>query len=271
MLPRQGLPVEKLRTIVRLAVVFPVLVVGLICGLLIWEVRELLEQDETVSHTERVIGQINLTQKLLLDQETGLRGYLLSSETLFLEPHTRGKAAMPAALTELATLVSDNPSQRARLESLRGRYEAWQEQATRVQESPDVRPASMRARKVDMDAMRELTAAMLTEEERLLFARKAKVERVTKVVLWGGAAVGLILGAIVAIATRAWIAVIERVYRLALSSSEQSEAGEREARRAAEALATDITEQSREMEQHFKEMRAERDRAQERVAALEAR
>src|SRR5262249_44774484 len=119
----------------------------------------------------------------------------------------------------------------------------------------------MSRRKAGMDTMRTVTAAMLTEEERLLAAREATVEKTTLIAQWLGIAVALLFGGVVALASRRRLAPPHLHCRLALQRRRESEGRERNGRQVAEALAADIMEQSRELERRFTEMRTERDRA----------
>lgn len=63
---------------------------------------------------------------LSLDQETGLRGYLLSGNTLSLAPATAANAGIGAKLDSLMRLSEDRPSQRDRVLAIRNSLARWQ-------------------------------------------------------------------------------------------------------------------------------------------------
>ncbi|HET6313478.1 MAG TPA: CHASE3 domain-containing protein, partial [Chloroflexia bacterium] len=44
---------------------------------------------------------------LMIDMETGERGYIITGDEAFLEPYNRAKAALPALWEELATIAAD--------------------------------------------------------------------------------------------------------------------------------------------------------------------
>ena len=55
-----------------------------------WNTTSLIDTYKWVSHTENVIGKANNLVKLLVDQETGFRGFLVSGKENFLEPYKSG-------------------------------------------------------------------------------------------------------------------------------------------------------------------------------------
>lgn len=59
-----------------------------------------------------------LTVRLLADAETGQRGFLLTREVDYLEPYERARVEIPATMQGLATLVWNQPTQRAQVERL---------------------------------------------------------------------------------------------------------------------------------------------------------
>jgi CHASE3 domain sensor protein len=65
-------------------------------------------------HSERVIGQANLVEKLLLDLETGERGYVITGQQQFLEPFRDARVRLDPEARELRRLVKDDPDQRPR-------------------------------------------------------------------------------------------------------------------------------------------------------------
>ncbi|MEO7329806.1 MAG: CHASE3 domain-containing protein [Minicystis sp.] len=269
---------SQLKQAASLAIALPLLAMTVLCGLLFLEVSLLRREHAAVSQTYHVIGQIDLAQRLLSDQETGIRAFLMTGEETYLEPTTRARAEMPGVLAHLAALTSDNPTQLGRSEELRLRYGDWwsqveQEKAGVVKERNLPFDASFRARlgnrKSVMDQMRLLTRAMVDEEEGLLSQREASLTKVTLITRWGSVLVAVLLGGILAISTRGSIAKIDGFYRTALVEREQSEALERRARRAAEALAAEIARESEALEQRFTQMRDEHERALARLAKRE--
>ena len=78
-----------------------------------------------VQHTDRVLNNANEGLKLSIDQETGFRGYLLSSDVRFLQPFEVAKPRIKAEMEILAELVADNPVQVDRLRTIGALQDEW--------------------------------------------------------------------------------------------------------------------------------------------------
>ncbi|MHA6491880.1 response regulator [Pseudomonas borbori] len=112
------------RRILRRNVALP-LAIGLISAIFfIGLIFYLLSVLKWVEHTDRVISNANEALRLSVDQETGLRGFLITGDDEFLAPYELAKPRIEAALAGLRELVADNPQQLERL----GRVEALQRQ-----------------------------------------------------------------------------------------------------------------------------------------------
>lgn len=76
--------------------------------------------NQSVDHTFKVRLQNKLLINNMVDAETGQRGYLLTRQVNFLEPYNKSRAQLSTTLQTLKTLVSDNPAQLQRLDTLQG-------------------------------------------------------------------------------------------------------------------------------------------------------
>jgi CHASE3 domain sensor protein len=65
-------------------------------------------------HTIDVLDTLQNAMDAMLDQETGLRGYLITGDENFLEPYHRGGNAYTAASQKIRDLTSDNPARQSR-------------------------------------------------------------------------------------------------------------------------------------------------------------
>src|SRR5262249_52954907 len=107
-----------------------VLVVG--CALLVAQVRRLLVLSGWVDHTDATLMHGNLLYRRLVDQEDGLRGYLMTGEDEFLEPYRAGHAGVRRELPVLEAMVADQPHRLESLERLRADHAAWESLADAV-------------------------------------------------------------------------------------------------------------------------------------------
>ena len=88
------------RLLIR-AALLPLLLMAVLSAVLIWQIVSLLRVFAWVEQTDRTIAQANLSEKLMLDMETGKRGYLLSGDPHYLEPYRNGVAQIGPALDNL--------------------------------------------------------------------------------------------------------------------------------------------------------------------------
>lgn len=243
----------NLHRTMRLAIAVPAVLLAVIALLLAWEVRELIGHGADVSHTEEVKGNIFEAQKLLLDQETGIRGYLLMRDQAFLAPYSNGAKSLPDVLRHLSDLVSDNPPQQGRVADLQGRYARWFADAETMRENvareaPPVLPPALRedivARKRVMDDMRRVAQEMVGEENRLDAVRRNRLEMWTRSLAISASVVLLLFAVVLATLLRRWIGELDATYAAALKEST-------DARRVSETFADECLQQSRDFEQRY--------------------
>src|SRR4051794_17263131 len=95
------------RTLAR-AIALPIFLLIVLALIFLWQLTNLLDAAQWVDHTDRVIAQGHTVQELLIDQETGLRGYVITGEQVFLDPYRQAQTAIVPTLGDLHSLVSDN-------------------------------------------------------------------------------------------------------------------------------------------------------------------
>src|SRR5258708_1878646 len=130
--PRRWLPASGLKQMTlrgRLRAIFAVAVVLLLVALgvsalsfspLLGSRSTLFDQiDPARWSSEQLLGAF-------LDQETGVRGYVLTGQASFLQPYTQGRAGQQAASTQLHRLLSDQPNLIALVGQAQQRGRTWQ-------------------------------------------------------------------------------------------------------------------------------------------------
>jgi signal transduction histidine kinase len=104
----------------------------------------------TVSHelvqavqTDGVLMDVILLRtKLVDDEETGLRGYLLTHDVSFLEPYTTARRLLPGLRARSARLGTAVPGVQPLLVSMRQRVLAWERWARQLLAHPPTGPSS---------------------------------------------------------------------------------------------------------------------------------
>ncbi len=85
--------------------------------------------DFVVLHDAPVIANAQKLQKLVVDMETGQRGFLITGKEEFLSPYVAGVELFSKLIKEEVVLVSDNPAQQELLRSIEKDVALWQEKA----------------------------------------------------------------------------------------------------------------------------------------------
>jgi len=81
--------------------------------------------EDWVEHTQEVLGLASHLEKLLVDLETGERGYIITGETSFLEPYKNAREQINQAFNKLQLLIIDDPGQANRVKKVYQLKEQW--------------------------------------------------------------------------------------------------------------------------------------------------
>jgi PAS domain S-box-containing protein len=171
-------------------------------GLSIYNIREVANSVQWVSHTQEVLAKLEEVLSTLKDAETGQRGYLLTGDRSYLEPHEQAVARVPGQLTQLRQLIADNPGQTVRLLRLEQlvteRLNALQRGIGMYQSDPDKSRVARQGvltgdGKRIMDAVRAQIGEMLASE-RALLARRDAASRTSARTALATTAIALSLG-----------------------------------------------------------------------------
>jgi PAS domain S-box-containing protein len=175
------------RLLVRV-LALPIIALALLALTLVFGFRQVQRSARRVDHSDRVIASIDNLIKLVVDEETGLRGFLLTRDTRFLQPYQDASQQLKPAFSTLFTLIRRDPEQTARLQRLETASDIWQEDARRCISSPT--PASdlvpqMLARKAQMDTIRTLGQDLLSAETSNRSGRSLASLRIDNLALYG--------------------------------------------------------------------------------------
>ena len=130
------------------------------------------ESAAVVDRADVVILHANRLIKLMVDEETGLRGYLLTRNPVFLEPLHQADQQIEPEFNTLFSLVH-RPDQIARLQRLQSTHQEWEKKAHQDIQSPMDTTATeqhMLQRKQDMDSLR----SQMDEFVNIVIGRRAE-------------------------------------------------------------------------------------------------
>jgi methyl-accepting chemotaxis protein len=112
----------KMRTIqakLLIGFVLGPVILAIIGWIVYGSTQSLVEALNQRDHTYQVLQQSEAIGKLLVDAETGQRGFLITGTDSYLDPYRNATSSLNGKITQLAELTADNPRQQARLQTLR--------------------------------------------------------------------------------------------------------------------------------------------------------
>ena len=205
--------------ILRQVLIVPVLVLLLGAGALVLQMHEAARTVAAIQQTDAALARTLLVERLIVDQESGLRGFQTTGSPVFLEPYTE---AVPQAEADLAQLAHSFPlgSPEARLvDQIHTTHDAWDGgfaipliATIRAGGKTDDDDLNLQG-KVPMDAMRHDMAALTHAEERSRIAAIDTWHAQTRHMVSALIALALIVGLILGIYMRTLLRDVSEVFK----------------------------------------------------------
>ena len=216
----------NIRRTLILTIVFPLVLLTTLAGVFLWQIHNLLSLSRRVEHADALIARANAVEKLLIDRETGLRGYLLTGKAEFLQPYHAAENALPSSLDRLVGGVKDNPVQVRRLAELRTEMERWSRFVRTLlalrERGGDYRALVAKGEgKRRMDRMREQLARFRETEEKQRDQRTDAARAAGEAVVWVGGGSSLLIGLLLAFLGYRLLSQVSRTYEAALAEARE--------------------------------------------------
>ncbi len=158
-----------------------------------------------IQHTHEVIISLERLMSTMQDAETGQRGFLLTGDDRYLAPYEEAVSSIEPRLDAIAALTRDNPTQVARLTSLRRHAQAkLAELGETINTRRSEGEAASRAivntdrGKVEMDGIRDQLSQMQQEETRLRQERISEMD-VAYATAWVSSILTALLGVLITV------------------------------------------------------------------------
>ncbi|GAB0116149.1 methyl-accepting chemotaxis protein [Acidisoma sp. 7E03] len=158
------------------------LLVVLLTVLVLRNLGSLVQADNWNTHSYQVLLQADNLLESMINQETGVRGYLISGNPAFLDPYHKGGAAYKDAYGQLRHLTADNAAQQQRLDAIQSFADDWKHNiAEREINLMDSSATAAQARSIEangagkkaMDGLRGVLSDFIQAEAGLLDVRAA--------------------------------------------------------------------------------------------------
>jgi PAS domain S-box-containing protein len=160
------------RLLLRL-LALPIAALTVLALILGYGLERIQQSASAVDRADVVILHANRLIKLIVDEETGLRGFLLSRDPAFLRPLHQADQQIEPEFNTMFTLVQ-RPDQVARLHRLQAAHQQWEQKAYQETHSVPLDASTMQQhmlqRKQDMDNLR----AQMDEFLNIVTGRRAE-------------------------------------------------------------------------------------------------
>ena len=112
--------------ILRQVLIVPVLIILLGATAIFWQIRQANQTVADIERVDQAVSQTLLLESLIVDEESGLRGYETTHDPVFLEPYYAAEKRM-ASEFELRRSIAMTPQRRAAISDLEAIHDAWRE------------------------------------------------------------------------------------------------------------------------------------------------
>ncbi|WP_341678055.1 response regulator [Niveibacterium sp. SC-1] len=220
---------EAFRRILVRNVSLPLIVTVLTTAVYIGLVFYLLSVSRLTDHSNRVIATVSQLEKVTIDGETGMRGFLLAGRDSFLEPYNANRTSFPRLLNDLRELTADNPGQQLRLDRIDTLYKQWTSYAEdvialrRADQPLGDAVGSERGKRL-MDELRREFAGTMTSEETLRGQRQEAASTTSGVLVAVTAILGVVAGLGLALQGRRQLTNLATVFGDALGAQQRQNA-----------------------------------------------
>jgi CheY-like chemotaxis protein/CHASE3 domain sensor protein len=145
--------------------------------------EKFIATNQLVNHTREVLDEFNMVLTATVDAETGVRGYVISGNEIFLEPYNASRQDIREHIEKIKTLTADNPAQQHNIQALEQelvKHSKYFENIIAIRKT-DAQTATTIVSRGDgkkiQDEIRRIIAHAKEMETSLLAERKASSEK----------------------------------------------------------------------------------------------
>ena len=114
---------NQFKRTLRQVLLLPIVACLLLAGILVWQISGANATVGLIEESDQRIALATLIEKLVVDEETGLRGYQTTSDPRFLQPYHDAEAPMQQAIVRLQAII--RPSQAQSLNVFIEEHQLW--------------------------------------------------------------------------------------------------------------------------------------------------
>ena len=118
---------SQFNRILRQVFLLPVIALLLTAGALYWQIQGANATVNLIQESDARITQATLVSKLLVDEESGLRGYETTADVRFLQPYLDAQSHLQDEFQKLADVTGSDPEQISYVADLQDKQQTWRD------------------------------------------------------------------------------------------------------------------------------------------------
>jgi len=118
---------SQFNNILRQVFLLPVVALLILAGALYLQIEGANATVKRIQESDARITQATRVSKLLVDEESGLRGFETTSDERFLEPYLAADSQLPQEFQKLANVAGTDQEQRSYITDLRDKQQVWRD------------------------------------------------------------------------------------------------------------------------------------------------
>jgi PAS domain S-box-containing protein len=213
---------REFNRILRETLFVPILALLLLAAFVLGQIAATDRAQAWLDHSDDVTDAAQALHRLVIDQETGLRGYQLTGKPIMLAPYKAAAPQIQKKFASLSQLLADNSDQEARLALLRDRYSLWLGFAEPILSgkvpAPNDPDLNLHGKEL-MDNIRETLNSLLSTEGHLRRQRSAEVHHREHEEFFAILIAAILVGLFLGLFTRSRVHSMSRSYDRALEEA----------------------------------------------------
>jgi PAS domain S-box-containing protein len=213
---------NQFNRILRQVFLLPVVALLLTAGALYWQIRGANATVNLIQESDARIAQATLVAKLIVDEESGLRGYETTLDTRFLQPYVEAESRLQTELRRLGEMTGPNPEQKRVIEDLVNVHQTWRDAfalpvIATVRAGGQSNDVELNLRgKSQMDEVRNDINAIIHNDEQHRTAHIELWHRQVRSMLVGLIILALSMGVLIGLFTRSRLHAVSDAYKTSL-------------------------------------------------------
>ncbi|MGH9597812.1 MAG: CHASE3 domain-containing protein, partial [Edaphobacter sp.] len=118
---------NQFKSVLRQVFLLPVVALLVVAGALYLQIRDSNATVRLIQESDARISQATLVSKLIVDEESGLRGYETTGDSRFLEPFTEAETHVQKEIQTLSDLSGANATLRRDITDLQDKQKTWRD------------------------------------------------------------------------------------------------------------------------------------------------